>query len=75
MIKKLTKVGNSQALVIEKPLLEALGIDADTPLQVTVSGNSLIVTPASVGVGPEAVAESLKKLRPRYAKMLKRLAE
>ena len=75
MIKTLTKVGNSQALVIEKPLLEALGIGPDTPLQLTVSGNSLIVTPATVGVGRKAVASSLKKLRPRFGKMLKKLAE
>ena len=75
MIKTLTKLGNSHALVIDKPLMEALGIAPDTPLQVTVSGNSLIVTPASVGVGREAVAESIRKLRPRYRKMLKKLAE
>ncbi len=75
MIKTLTKLGNSHALVIEKPLMEALGIQPDTPLQVTVSGNSLIVTPASVGVGRKVVAESIRKLRPRYQKMLKKLAE
>lgn len=75
MIKTLTKLGNSQALIIEKPLLEALGIGPDTPLQLVVSGNSLIVTPARVGVGREEVAESLKKLRPRYGKMLRKLAE
>ncbi len=75
MIKTLTKLGNSQALVIEKPLMEALGIKPDTPLQLTVSGNSLIVTPANVGIGREAVAESIRKLRPRYRKMLKKLAE
>jgi antitoxin component of MazEF toxin-antitoxin module len=75
MIKRLTTVGNSQALIIEKPLLEALGIEPDTPVQVTVSGNSLIITPATVGVGREAVAESLRKLRPRYGSMLEKLAE
>ncbi|MHC4108632.1 MAG: AbrB/MazE/SpoVT family DNA-binding domain-containing protein [Planctomycetota bacterium] len=75
MIKRLTTVGNSQALIIEKPLLEALGIEPDTPVQVTVSGNSLIITPATVGVGREAVAESLRKLRPRYGRMLEKLAE
>jgi antitoxin component of MazEF toxin-antitoxin module len=32
MIKSLTKHGNSLALVIEKPILELLGADADTPL-------------------------------------------
>ena len=75
MIKKLQKHGNSQALVIEKAIMDALGIQGDTPLQVTVSGNSLIVTPVNVGVGREAVAESIKNLRPRYGQMLRNLAE
>lgn len=75
MVKKLQKHGNSQALVIDKALMEALGIDGDTPLQVTVSGNSLIVTPVHVGVGRERVEAALEKLRPRYGEMLQRLAE
>ena len=75
MIKKLQSHGNSRALVIDKPIMEALGIDADTELQVTVSGNSLIVTPVNVGVGREQVLEAVERLRPRYGEMLKRLAE
>lgn len=75
MIKKLQAHGNSQALVIDKPLMEALGIDLDTELQVTVSGNSLIITPVNVGIGRERVVEAVEKLRPRYGGMLKRLAE
>ena len=50
MIKTLKKHGNSMALVIEKPMMEALGITEETPLQVTVNGNALVVTPANVGV-------------------------
>lgn len=75
MVKTLQKHGNSQALIIDKALMDALGIESDTPLQVTVSGNSLIVTPVDVGVGREQVKEALSKLRPRYAEMLQRLAE
>jgi len=75
MVKTLQKHGNSQALVIDKALMDAMGISPDTPLQVTVSGNSLVVTPANVGVGREAVAKSIEKLRPRYGDMLKKLAE
>ena len=75
MVKTLQKHGNSQALVIEKTILDAMGVDKDTPLQLTISGNSLVITPANVGVGPEAVAKSIKKLRPKYGKMLKHLAE
>ena len=75
MIKTLQKHGNSQALVIEKALMDALGIDKDSKLQVSVSGQSLIITPVNVGVGREAVAASIRKLRPRYGQMLKHLAE
>ncbi len=75
MIKVLQKHGNSQALVIEKSILDALGIEPDTQLEITISGQSLIVTPVNVGVGRQAVAESIRKLRPRYGSMLKKLAE
>lgn len=75
MVKTLQKHGNSQALVIDKALMEALGIEGDTPLQITVNGNSLIVTPVSVGVGRREITEALEKLRPRYGEMLQHLAE
>ena len=75
MIKKLQKHGNSKALVIDKALMEALGIDESTPLQISVSGHSLIVTPVDVGIGRQAVAEAIEQLRPRYGRMLKNLGE
>ncbi len=75
MVKTLQKHGNSRALLIEKALMEAMGIQDDSPLQIAISGNSLIVTPVHVGVGRERVAEAIAKLRPRYGDMLQRLAE
>jgi len=75
MIKTLKKHGNSMALVIEKPIMEALGIQADTPLQVTLNGNTLMITPTHVGVSPERLKRVIKDLRKRYGPMLKRLAD
>jgi antitoxin component of MazEF toxin-antitoxin module len=75
MIKTLKKHGNSLALVIEKPVMEALGITENTPLQLTVNGNVLMVAPVNVGIGKEQVERSLKKMRRRYGTMLKRLAD
>jgi antitoxin component of MazEF toxin-antitoxin module len=75
MIKTLKKHGNSMALVIEKPMMEALGITEETPLQLTVNGNALVVTPANVGVGPERMKVVIKEIRKRYGPMLKRLAD
>ena len=42
MVKKLTRAGNSLALVLDKPLLEAANVDADTPLEVSTDGNVII---------------------------------
>lgn len=46
MVKKLTKHGNSLALVIDRPILDLLKIDPETPLEVSTDGKQLIVAPA-----------------------------
>ncbi len=75
MIKTLQKHGDSQALVLDKTIMEMLNIDADTPLQVSVSNGSLIVTPVNREIAPEEVTASLNRLRPRYKQMLENLAK
>ena len=46
MGKKLTKHGNSLALVIDRPILDLLKIDPETLLDVSTDGKQLIVAPA-----------------------------
>jgi antitoxin component of MazEF toxin-antitoxin module len=45
MRKKLVQVGNSLALVIDKPILELIGVDATTELEITSDGKQLLLTP------------------------------
>jgi antitoxin component of MazEF toxin-antitoxin module len=45
VIKKLTKHGNSLALVVERPVLELLKIDSDTPLDISTNGSVLVISP------------------------------
>lgn len=45
MIKRLTRHGNSLALVIDRAILELLQVDPDTPLELTTDGDVLIVRP------------------------------
>ncbi len=45
MQKKLSVVGNSLGLIIDKPVLELLRIDKDTPLDVSTDGDALIIRP------------------------------
>lgn len=77
MVKKLQKRGNSHALVIDIALMEQLGIQPDTPLQLTVTGGTLVVSPVFNGAGKEKVAEALVKIRqnPGYPEMLANLAK
>ncbi len=44
-VKTLTRTGISLALVIERSILEATGIDADTKLEVSTDGDVIVVSP------------------------------
>jgi antitoxin component of MazEF toxin-antitoxin module len=75
MVKTLTKHGNSLALVIEKPILELLGADADTAFAVTTDGQALVLTPLSDPQRRQRFAAALNKVNKKYPKALKKLAE
>ena len=45
MVKRLQAVGNSSGIIIDKPVLELLRINADTELDVSTDGERLIITP------------------------------
>jgi len=75
VIKHLTKHGNSLALVIDKPILDLLGIDADTPLEVKTDGAGLHVRPARGTGGDADLKKGMARLKKRYGNALRRLAE
>jgi antitoxin MazE len=75
VIKRLTKHGNSLALVIDRSVLELLDIRADTPLSLTTDGRSLVVTPARDTRRRQAFRAALSAVNRRYRHALKRLAE
>jgi antitoxin MazE len=47
MIKKLSRHGNSLALVLDKGILNLLKISPTTPLQVSTDGERLILAPVT----------------------------
>ncbi|VEN72543.1 AbrB family transcriptional regulator [Candidatus Desulfarcum epimagneticum] len=75
MIKTLTKHGDSLALVIEKPFLERLGADAETPFDVTTDGRALILYPIKDTDRGDTFKAALNKVNARYPNALKKLAE
>ncbi len=75
MVKTLTKHGNSLALVIEKPILDLIGAEADTPFEVTTDGQALVLTPIKDANRQTKFKAALNKVNQNYAKALKKLAE
>ncbi len=75
MVKRMTRHGNSMALVIDRPVLELLNIDADTPLEITTDGDVLIITPVRDKKRRKAFEAALDKTNHRYGRMLKNLAD
>ena len=45
MKKNLTVIGNSLGIIIEKPILDLLGINRETQLKMITDGNRLILEP------------------------------
>jgi antitoxin component of MazEF toxin-antitoxin module len=75
MIKRLTKHGNSMALVIDRPILDLLKIDDDTPLEVSTDGKSLTIVPATPTARRKKFEKAQAFAHARYGRTFKRLAE
>ena len=76
MIKRLRKVGNSNALLLDKAVMELLGLEEGAPVQLTLSNGSLIVTPASPRpVDPRRFEECLDQVVADRREALRKLAE
>jgi antitoxin MazE len=75
MIKKLTRHGNSSALVIDRPILELLKIDFETALEVSTDGRRLIIEPVVDNPRRKKFEAAMDKSHKKFAKVFKRLAE
>jgi len=75
MTKTLIRHGNSLALVIDKPILEVLQISADTPLELTTDGDSILISPVREKKRQRKLRASLDKINRKFGDDLRRLAE
>jgi antitoxin MazE len=75
MVKKLTRTGNSLALVLDKGLLEATGIDANTKLEVSTDGDVIVISPLRSTKRTAKLRRILDDLDREHAGAFRRLAE
>ncbi|MGE0454449.1 MAG: AbrB/MazE/SpoVT family DNA-binding domain-containing protein [Vicinamibacteria bacterium] len=71
----MTRTGNSLALVLDRPLLEATGIDASIPVEVSTDGDVIVITPVRARKRTRKLESALEAINVRYAGVFKRLAE
>jgi antitoxin MazE len=72
MRKKLTAIGNSLGVVIEKPILELLDIDRDTELEMRTDGKLIILEP--VRQRRKRVAEAARRVMTAHDETFRKLA-
>ena len=81
MLKKLSKYGNSLALIIDKSILELLEIGENTMLKISTDGKTLTIVPVKgkkkhMRVSKDAkMQKSFEDIMEAYAPALKKLAK
>ena len=75
MIKYLTNHGNSAALVFDKPIMQLLKIDMETPLEISTDGKSLIVSPVKGAGRQKKFRASMAKIIVKHGKTFAKLAK
>ena len=76
MIKRLQKVGNSNAIILDLPIMEMVGLEEGKEVQLTVSNGSIIITPVNPRkVDPAELERHLDRIVGERGKMLKELAD
>jgi len=75
MIKRLTRTGNSIALVLDKPLLEELGLDENAEVEVSTNGQVIVITPKRSATRDRKFRKAVDKINRKYAGLFKRLSE
>jgi antitoxin component of MazEF toxin-antitoxin module len=75
MIKKLTRHGNSLALVIDRAVLDLLKVDSETLLDISTDGEVLVIAPVRDPKRQKKFKAALERVNRRYGRTLKKLAE
>ncbi len=80
MIKKLSVLGNSAALIIDKPILELLHITPETELEIQTDGERLMITPVKKADAPKYISKEKfkaiqKDIIERHGDVFRKLAQ
>ena len=73
--KKLTKVGNTQAVVLDKTLLSLVDADSDSTFKVSIDGKKIVLELMSQKELDRLALEASDKIRRTQKNVFKKLAK
>ena len=74
IVKKLARLGNSSAVILDKPVLQLLDLEADSDVAITVEGDAIVIrrhrtaSDARVRAAAAKVFQKRRRLMQRLAK-------
>lgn len=75
MIKRLIKHGNSRAIVVDKALLEAAGLNEQALFQISVSPSGGLVIQSVEEGHVDVLKKNFTKLNKKYSQLMQNLAD
>ncbi len=75
MLKRLTQLGNSKALVIDKTILQAAGLDENTMFAINIDPNGGIIIQSVQPIDKDAHKKNVSKILQKHAKLFQDLAD
>lgn len=75
MRKNLTTIGNSLGIIIEKPILDLLGISKETQFEMITDGQRLILEPVKETPKTDKIKEATRRVMKNHDKTLRELAK
>jgi antitoxin component of MazEF toxin-antitoxin module len=75
MVKVITKIGNSQGLIMDQALLEMAHLKVGDSVDVSVhDGGSVVLTPCRASITPEEATASARRLIGKNSEIFRRLS-
>lgn len=75
MMKRLTKTGNSIAVVLDRAILEAAHLDVDAPVEVSTDGHVIVIAPVKDDKDADKLRLAEEWAHARYGGAFRKLAK
>jgi len=73
-VKKLTKMGNSTGVILDRPILQQVDIEPDAEVEVSVENNAIVIRPHRYASDDDARAAGRRVIQNRR-RLLERLSK